>query len=87
MNELDILRKKIDDIDKELLKVFEERLFVCKEIAEYKRQNELSVLDKEREKAVIQSRCKLCDIPEAEKFIKCVIEISREYQERLLDKK
>ena len=44
-------RKKIDKIDDELVKLFEERMAVSAEVAEYKRQTGKAVLDPARERA------------------------------------
>lgn len=43
------IRGKIDSIDAELIALFEKRMSLCAEIADYKRGHGLSVLDEERE--------------------------------------
>ncbi len=43
------LRKEIDKIDKEIVRLFEERMEICKKVAEYKIANGKKVLDRERE--------------------------------------
>lgn len=43
------LRKEIDKIDKEIVHLFEERMEICKKVAEYKIANGKKVLDRERE--------------------------------------
>ena len=43
MNELENLRERIDTIDKELIALFEERMNVVNDIAEYKIKNKLSL--------------------------------------------
>ena len=48
------LRDKIDVIDKEIVRLYEERMEVCKHVAEYKIANGKQVFDKEREEAKIQ---------------------------------
>ena len=48
------LRDKIDDIDKEIVRLYEDRMEVCKQVAEYKIENGKQVFDKEREAAKIQ---------------------------------
>ncbi|MBP3330563.1 MAG: chorismate mutase [Clostridia bacterium] len=47
------LRKKIDETDTELVRLFEERMKTAAEIADYKMQNNLPVFDAERERKVI----------------------------------
>ena len=43
------LRKEIDKIDKEIVRLFEKRMEICKKVAEYKIANGKKVLDRERE--------------------------------------
>ena len=42
------LREQINEIDSEMLKLFLRRMEVAENVAEYKRQNGLPVLDAER---------------------------------------
>ncbi len=50
------LRNEIDEIDKEMLALFERRMDVAKQVGDYKKQNNLPVFVPEREEAVIKSR-------------------------------
>lgn len=54
MSELDGYRKKIDEIDKEITRLFEERMDTVIKVGEYKKANNLPVLNKDREKQVIE---------------------------------
>lgn len=47
------LRVKIDSIDKEITRLFEERMKTAAAVADYKRENGLPVFDSERERIVI----------------------------------
>ncbi len=47
------LREKIDAIDKEILDLLKERFSLAKEIAAYKKENELPIQDKTQESKVI----------------------------------
>ncbi len=47
-------RDKIDDVDKKLVQLFEERMKLCQEVAEYKIANGKQVLDVTREKEKIE---------------------------------
>lgn len=51
MAELDLgeIRAKLDDIDKKISDIFEERMNLCKKVAEYKISVGKQVFDKERE--------------------------------------
>ena len=42
-------RKQIDEVDAELLKLFEQRMDIVKNIGEYKREHGLGVFDAKRE--------------------------------------
>ena len=52
---LDEIRKKMDDVDARLVKTFLERMDVADEVAAYKRENNLPVLDKGRERDKVAS--------------------------------
>lgn len=54
MSELDDYRNNIDKIDKEITKLFEERMNIVLKVGEYKKKNNIPVLNKSREKAVIE---------------------------------
>lgn len=54
MNNLEKLREKINAIDDEISILLEKRFNFCGKIAEEKKQNEIKILDKERENAVIK---------------------------------
>ena len=49
--ELSDYREKIDSIDKELVKLFAERMDTAAEIARYKKEHGMKVLDSARERA------------------------------------
>jgi len=52
---LETLREKIDKIDNDLIRLFEERMNVVTEIAAFKKSNSLPVLDNKREAAKLQA--------------------------------
>ena len=54
MSELDGYRKKIDEIDREITRLFEERMDTVIKVGEYKKKNNLPVLNKDREQEVIE---------------------------------
>ena len=55
MRDLAELRKEIDEIDTRMVKLFEQRMAVSEEVAEYKVAVGKKILDKEREKRKIQA--------------------------------
>lgn len=54
---LDEIREKIDRIDAQMAKLFEERMNAVHEVAEYKKANKMPVRDKARE-AIVLDNCK-----------------------------
>jgi len=42
-------RKELDEIDRELVSLFQKRMALSKEIGQYKKEHSLPILDKERE--------------------------------------
>ncbi|MDR2700285.1 MAG: chorismate mutase [Nitrososphaerota archaeon] len=52
MEDLQALRKRIDEIDRQILKDLSDRVAVCRKIGEYKKQQSLPVWDQIREQEV-----------------------------------
>lgn len=79
-------RKEIDRIDKELTELFEERMNFALKIAQYKKDNNLAVLQNGREDEVLEkavSNLKNKDYSEEIKsFLNSTMEISRNLQNR-----
>ena len=90
MNELENLREKIDAIDKEMIALFEKRMDVVADIAEYKIKNNLPILNQNREDIVIskvKAIVKNKDYTDsAIDFIKNIMEISKKFQQNLISK-
>lgn len=88
MNELESLRREIDRVDKELLPLFLERMSLCAHVADYKRSNDMPVLDSVREKQVLDSKMDM--LPSSEmseevyEFFNSLMTISRIHQEKKL---
>ena len=47
------LRRRIDEVDAQILKLLEERMRICREISRLKRRLNLPVEDRERERRVL----------------------------------
>ena len=54
MTDLQECRRKIDEIDNQMVELFEKRMKVCEEVAEYKIHTGKKVLDPEREHAKLE---------------------------------
>lgn len=72
MEELDLLRKKIDSIDEQIAHLFEQRLHICKEIGKIKKENNLPILNKNREQEVIEKNSSLINKEFKNSYIKLI---------------
>ena len=54
MSKLEEYRKEIDSIDKELISLFERRMDVARKVGEYKKENNMEILNSKREAEVIE---------------------------------
>ena len=54
MLDLENCRKRIDEIDKEMTRLFEERMNVVLSVADYKMKNNLPIFNRGREDEVIE---------------------------------
>lgn len=82
-------RKKIDKIDKELVKLFEERMNIVIDVANYKKVNNIPVLNSNREEEVIQKAINNLTNKEYEeevrKFFVSLMNISKDYQRKSIE--
>lgn len=84
MDSLQNLRNEIDEIDKQLVELFEKRMETVLKVAQYKKENNIPILNKNREDEVIEKNIKYLrnkgfKRAEAE-FLKSVMTISRKAQ-------
>ncbi|HNX61359.1 MAG TPA: prephenate dehydratase domain-containing protein [Candidatus Limiplasma sp.] len=87
--DLQTLREQINQCDEELSKAFIRRMETALEIAKYKQQNGLPVLDPERERAVISKVTSGCDETMAinvKLLYNTIFDLSRTWQQRYLAK-
>lgn len=86
---LDELRFEIDKIDGEMIRLFSERMEVSKQIAEYKKENNLPVYDPVREEMKLEDISSLLPEEKREygrKLYSLIFELSREEQSKLVKK-
>ncbi len=88
MTDLGILRQQLDEIDKEIVELYQRRMNICEDVARYKIANGKMVLDKEREKQKINTLTALAENEFNEKGIQELFEqimsMSRKLQYRML---
>lgn len=84
MNDLETARAEIDRIDDEMAALFERRMHVCDQIADYKKRRGLPVHDPVREAAVMDARRRALACAELApyyaEFLQAVFALSRRYQ-------
>lgn len=88
MIELKKCRDKIDALDRELLRLFEERMHIVKDVADIKKANGIGIYDSSREKELISviidmSEDGLCEYDKA--LFEKIMELSKLYQSRCLE--
>ena len=88
MSELDTLRGAIDEIDRQIVSLFERRMAVTKQVGEYKQSVGIPVLDAKREREVIAKKMECLTNSELMTDITLLYEtimgISRRQQRRLV---
>lgn len=80
---LEALRQDIDELDSQLLTLFEERMKTAQEIADYKQKNQLQILDTSREEKVLAKTDQLRDLSlkkYAVDFFQALMNISKALQ-------
>ena len=91
MNKLEECRLKIDAIDNEIIRLYEERMKAVKDIAEYKSENGLEVLDSSREKTMLEKNLLKISNVELKKYYHHVLtgflDASKEMQKEIIAKK
>lgn len=89
MAELKDIRKRINEIDKEMAKLFEERMQASSEVAEYKKEHALPIFDSSREQEVIDKNLQFIDNEDIKQyyvnFLQNTMDISKKYQSALLN--
>lgn len=90
MKKLDLqeIREKLDKMDQQLLELFEERMELCGNVAEYKLENGKPVYDKEREQEKLKSLEELAEDEFGQQAVRelfsQIMTISRRYQYKVL---
>ena len=88
MNKLEQARLIINEVDLKMIELFKERMKAAQMVAEYKKENNLPVLDKAREEALINKNVSYLNDKELEKyyltFLEGVLTASKDYQKDLM---
>ncbi|WP_353096005.1 chorismate mutase [Tissierella praeacuta] len=88
MEDLKQLRDRIDEIDEKLVNLFEERMETVLKVADYKKKNNIPILNTNREKEVITKnklRLKNNDFEDSlESFFIHLMNLSKEEQKKII---
>ncbi len=88
MKSLEECRAAIDAADRQIVRLFEERMELCREVARVKIAQGLPVLDRSREEQVLDSRAAMLRDPywadSVRKLYEGIMALSREEQEKLI---
>ncbi|MGL5353119.1 MAG: chorismate mutase [Clostridium sp.] len=91
MKDLHQCRKEIDEIDKQIVALFEKRMDVAINVAEYKKENNIPILNYKREEEVINKNVENLENKDyakvARKFFANIMELSRNLQDRYISSK
>ena len=89
MRELESSRQEIDEIDAELVRLFERRMGVCRDVALYKQAHYMDILNAAREETVLKSRAQQVSDPALAQSVMAlfteIMRLSREEQRRYLE--
>lgn len=84
MENINNIRREIDLIDEELVRLFERRLELALKVSEYKKENSLPIFDSNRETEVINKAKSRLHNPQfedyVEEFFTDIMEISKKLQ-------
>lgn len=86
MANLEEMREQIDKIDAEIIESFKNRMNLSAEIAKYKKENNIPVLDEKREKEKLDGIAKNVDenmSAFASKLYLTLADLSRDYQNKI----
>lgn len=88
MKDLNECRKEIDDIDQQMITLFEKRMEVVKDVIEYKVSHGIEIFQPEREKIVLEKNLDRLTHKELTVYAQCFIQemlsVSKDYQSDLL---
>jgi monofunctional chorismate mutase len=88
MNKLEQARLIINEVDSKMVELFKERMNAARMVAEHKKENNLPVLDKAREEALIKKNIELLNNKELEQyyltFLEGMLTASKDFQKELI---
>lgn len=91
MEELQKTRAALDAVDEQIVRLFEMRMQLSRDVAAYKLAHGLPVLDRSREEQVLESRCAMLQdaywAPSVRELYEKIMTLSRAEQEIMVEAK
>ena len=91
MDYLEELRLEIDNVDKKLVELFEKRMEIVSNVAKYKIDNKIQVVNNSREEEVIKKNTEYLNNKELQsylrKFFVNLMNLSKDYQNEKINEK
>ena len=91
MKTLEESRIEIDEIDNKIIELYEKRMQVVKDVVEYKIENNIPILDANRESSMLSKNLKKINNEEFKKYyedvLKGYLKASKEMQQDILNSK
>lgn len=89
MKDLQETRRALDAVDRQIVALFEERMNLARDVAEYKIARGMPVLDSSREEQVLESRCALLQdaywAPALRELYEQIMALSRAEQQKMVE--
>lgn len=89
MKELEDIRRELDAVDRDMVRLFERRMALAGQVAAYKLAHSMPVLDASREEQVLASRAAMLEEPCLADSVRALYEeimrLSRQEQQRILE--
>lgn len=85
---LEQIRTRIDQLDREIARLLTERMEITNEVAAYKKANNLPIYHPEREQQVIDKVCALTEEgyrPALQQIYQCIMDESKKNQQRFFE--
>ena len=82
--EIEALRVNLDNIDKEILELIEDRFAVCEEIGEIKKSEDFPIEDENRESVVVETRRQISGLDKD--FVKDLFELLMQESKKIQEK-
>ncbi len=88
MKTIENYRNEIDEIDNELIKLFEKRMDILRLVAQYKKENNIDIFNQSRENEVLKKSLENIENKDYEKYaieyMKKIMELSKKFQFNLI---